>query len=157
MIKQKWLFALSMLALVAGALLGLRQADFLLGAEKATGKVSSISKRNDECGRRRDRYDCTRFTAKVRFASQSGQTGNISVAAGTARGHNAPVSKAQRREGDPVRVIFDPGYLARAYENTTWDVWGAPLFALIVHVAMLIGSMTEQRERRSGLFRRRTF
>jgi hypothetical protein len=154
-IKQTWLFVVSLLALALAAMLGLRQAKFLADAEKAMGEVTTISRSNSRCGRKNHRYGCTEFAAVVVFTARSGQTGSITVPAGSTRGLDMPSSNADYRAGDTVPIIYDPDHMDRAYQNTTWGIWSAPLIALIVHLATLVGSMTERRERRRWAFNRR--
>jgi hypothetical protein len=51
--------------------------------------------------------------------------------------------------GQQVGVVYSPSDPARAYENTFFGVFGAPLMAGIMQIATLFGSMSEGRGRRS--------
>jgi preprotein translocase subunit SecF len=148
MIKQPWLLAVSGVCLLVVLWLVADRTMFLWSAEETIGTVVELSGRNERCGRRRTRHSCTKFSAQVQYASQRGSTHTLQISAGSARGHNQPVSRARVRKDGPVSVVYAPDQPTRAYENTLFGVWGAPLWAGLAQIATFLGSLTEGRKRR---------
>lgn len=149
MIKQPWLLAVSGVCLLIALWLAGDRAMFLWSAEKTTGTVVEITGRNDRCGRRKARYSCTKYSAQVEYATRSGSTHMLEISAGSARGHSQPTSRARVRKEGPVPVVYAPDEPTRAYEDTLFGVWGAPLMAGFAQIATFLGSLTEGRKRRS--------
>ena len=149
MIKQPWLLAVSGVCLVIALWLIVDRTMFLWSAEETIGTVVELTGRNDRCGSRKTRHSCTKFSAQVEYATKSGSTHTLEISAGSARGHNQPTSRARVRKDGPVPVVYAPDQPTRAYENTLFGVWGAPLWAGVAQIATLLGSLTEGRKRRS--------
>ena len=149
MIKQMWMFWISMAILAIGLLLALERAIFLARAIETTGAVTHIYSYNTRCGGKR-KHNCTKFDATVQYTSTSGASHRIVVSAGSTRGHDQSIANASRRKGEKVGVVYSPSDPERAYENSLWGVWGAPLMAGFVQIATLFGSMSEGRKRRSS-------
>ena len=149
MIKQPWLLAVSGVCLLIALWLVVDRTMFLWSAEETIGTVVELSGRNDRCGRRKTRYSCTKFSAQVQYATQRGSTHTLQISAGSARGHNQPTSSARVQKEGPVSVVYAPDQPTRAYENTLFGVWGAPLLAGFAQIASFLGSLAEGRKRRS--------
>ena len=71
----------------------------------------------------------------------------MNVGAGSSRGSNQPVASASRHAGDPVRVVYSPRNPTKAYQDTFFGVWGAPVIAAGLQIATMLGSMSEGRRR----------
>ena len=150
MIKQPWLLAVSGVCLLVALWLVADRTMFLWSAEKTIGTVTELSGRNERCGRRKSRYSCTKFSAQVQYATRSGSTHTLDISAGSARGHNQPATRARVRKDGPVPVVYAPDQPDRAYEDTLFGVWGAPLMAGFAQIATFLGSLAEGRKRRSS-------
>ena len=148
MIKQPWLLAVSALCLLVAIGLATERLMFLAGSAETVGKVIRLEHRNERCGSQKRRYACTKFTAEVQYKPQAGGTFEIEISAGSSRGSDAPLTSANLRVDDPVPVVYSPGNPSKAYQNTFFGVWGAPLVAAGAQIATLFGSMAEGRRRR---------
>ena len=149
MIKQPWLLAVSGVCLLLALWLVADRTMFLRSAEETIGTVVELSGRNERCGRRKSRYSCTKFAAQVQYQTQNGSTHTLQISAGSARGHNQPTSRARVRKDGPVSVVYAPDQPTRAYENTVFAVWGAPLLAGFAQIATFLGSLVQGRKRGS--------
>lgn len=148
MIRQPWLFAVSMVCLLIAIGFTVERTIFLLGAERTQGTVVAIDGRNATCGKKKHRYSCTQFTATVHYTIPSGAVLAIDIGAGSSRGSDQPATNASRRTGDPVRVVYSPKNPSKAYQDSFFGVWGAPVIAAVFQIATLFGSMAEGRRRR---------
>lgn len=148
MIKQPWMLVVSAVLLLVAIGLGIERTLFVLGSAASEGKVARIDSENSRCGSKKSRYDCTVFSAMVQYAIPSGAILAIRVGAGSTRGNNQPSSSASRSIGDRVGVLYSEKNPVKAYENTIFGVWGAPLIAVGAQIATMLGSLTEGRRRR---------
>ena len=148
MIKQPWLLVISGICLVIGIYLVVERSLFLASAEETQGKVISIESRNTTCGSKRRRYACTKFKALVEYpVGANAVPHTILISAGSSRGRDQPVSGADLPEGTPVPVVYAPDNPGKAYQNTFFGVWAAPIIAGIAQFGTLIGSMAQGRRR----------
>lgn len=150
MIKQPWLAAVSAVCLLVAIGFAIERSIFLLSAERTPGTISSIDSRNDTCGAKKRRYACTKFTASVRYRVGPDVNPSITVSAGSSQGSNQPVTNASRRVGETVRVVYSPSTPTKAYEDTFFGVWGAPVIAFGAQIATMLGSLSEGRRGRRG-------
>lgn len=150
MIKQPWLMVVSGLIFIACLYFIFDRLIFLQSAERVNGSVESLSSSNGRCGggRRRRSYPCTRFNARVRFTTSAGQPSAVQLSAGSARGHDVSTASASRRVGQAVPIVYDPKSPTRAYEDTTWGVWGVPIMSLIFQIVTFFMSFLEPKGRR---------
>lgn len=146
MIKQPYLIA-SILFLAIGICFFFETADFLSAAQRTVGQVSSLSAHNDRCGGRRVRYSCTKFYATVKFTVNP-HVYYHSVGAGQVRGHNQPVSMADRKTGMTVATAYDPQNPWRAHEDTFIGIWGATFGVFVGHIVTLLAHFVESKKRR---------
>ncbi len=149
MIKQPFFLFIAVALLVVVAWFVMDRIIFLRTAEKTVGKVTHISFVDNRCGGRKRRHRCTRFTAHVQYVPLAGRLYNMNVSAGDVRGHGQPISRASLQVGSRVVVVYDPKNPAKAYEDSLFGVWGAPLMAFFAQIASLITSLTEPRRRNS--------
>jgi len=145
-VKSWLLFGIGVLLVVPLAYFVYDRVQFVLTAQSVTAVVDRVTSENDRCGRRRSRHNCTKYRATLSYEVQA-RRHHISVSAGTQRGHNQPISRANYRSGDRVSVKYDPARPARAYRNTFWDIWGAPIFTFFAQIAVFVASFAEQRRR----------
>jgi Protein of unknown function (DUF3592) len=126
-------------ALALALVLGLRAAIFVSKATHADGTVEQVAGRNDRCTRSsgdkhhvRKRYDCTRFSATVRFA-YGGSDHRVVLDAGKRKGHDASLAQADVHPGEHVPMTFDPGHPEAAFRGGSGSlhVWGPTLLALL--------------------------
>lgn len=149
MIKQPWLLAIAALLVVVAIGFALRQASFLMTADRTTGTVTRVDARNSTCGSKRNRHSCTRFDAEVRF-DVNGRSFDFTVDAGSVRGSNQPKSRASHPEGSQVKVVYSKSNPNRAYRDSFFDVWFAPIASAAGAVASALGSTSEGRRRSYG-------
>ncbi len=149
MIKQPWLLVISGLLLVGALGFAADRVIFLMGAQKTRGTVERLTAENGRCGSKKNKYSCTRFSADVAFTTSDGRSSSISISAGSTRGHNQPTSSANVSVGQGVPVVYSPRNPSKAYQDSLWGVWGAPLMMFIGQLATLFGSFSEGRRRRS--------
>ncbi len=143
MIKQPLLFGISGLLLVVTVVLFVWRAGFWLSSVETEGRVVAVEASDGRCGSKH-KHDCTRFEAVIEYTA-SGAKHRTTATAGEARGHRQPVSAADHRVGERVPVLYsalDPGTACR---DSVFDVWGAPIMALLMQVMTLVGSFFEGR------------
>jgi hypothetical protein len=148
MIKQLWLFAIAVIAAVVGTGLSFERAWFVLTADRVDGTIVAIDAADSRCGGKHS-YDCTKFTAKVRFEPKGKGSSYTSVSAGNVGGHGQSASMATRKVGARVPVLYDDGDPSEACENTVMAVWGWPLGAFGISGLLAVSSLFEPRRRRS--------
>lgn len=149
MIKQPWLLVISGICLVVGLFLVVERAFFLATAEETQGVVVTVESSNSSCGSSKRRYACTKFKAFVEYrAGTNPAPFTIDISAGSSRGRDRPLSEADLHKGASVPVVYSPTNPAKAYQNTFFGVWGAPIIAGIAQLGTLIGSLSEGRRRR---------
>ena len=155
MIKSPlWLIG-SVIALAAFLYLAATRYAFLQTAEYTTGHVSSVSANNSRCSKKcgkrcRTHYDCTKFSAHVSFVSTKGESGSLSIGAGTKRGHNQPTSMATYQVGRPVNVVYDPNDIDNCLQNSFMSLWGPSVIALVVAGILFIISLLEPKKSTLG-------
>lgn len=149
MIKQPWLLAVAALLLVVAIGFAVRQASFLMTADRTTGTVTRVDGRNTSCGSKRNRHSCTRFDSVVRY-DVNGQPYFLTVDSGSARGYDQPESRASHPQGSGVRIVYSKSNPSRAYRDSFFDVWFGPLASAGGAVASALGSLSEGRRRRYG-------
>ena len=142
-VKNKLLFAVSMVLVVVVLGFVVERVTFLMRAEHAVGEVTELSSSNGRCGGKH-KYNCTTFRANVRY-SVNGEDRDLDVSAGSSRGHNRPLSDANYVRGSKVPVLYNPRNRNQAYRDTFFDVWGAPLMAFVAQISMFFGSFSERR------------
>lgn len=126
------------------------RAVFSMRARETVGIVQRIHAENDNCGRRRRRHNCTNFEADLRYDVDE-ISYQVTVSAGSARGHNKPTSLADYAVGQSEKVAYDESRPSRAYRDTVWDIWGAPIITFFLQVAAFIASLKEERRDWSDL------
>jgi hypothetical protein len=141
--------------LALALVLGIRAAIFVSKATHADGTVEQVTARNDRCSRSSGgkhhtttRYDCTRFSATVRFA-YGGSDRRVILDAGKRKGHDASPAEASLHAGEQVPMTFDPGHPDAAFRggNASMHVWGLPLLALLFGGVMLFVSFVRTKAR----------
>jgi hypothetical protein len=145
-IKSGFLFGLSLLLTLPLGYFLYDRIEFVRTAQRINATVEDIWASNDRCGRKRARYACTKYQARLRYEVQGGQY-RLSVSAGQSRGHNQPISRAEYRIGGTDVVAYDPRKPSRGYRDRTWDIWGAPVVTFFIQIAAFVGSFSEQRKR----------
>lgn len=134
--------------LVAGVVLGADAARFAMGAAHAEGRVERVEARDTRCsssgaGKHHvsRRYDCTRFTAMVRF-DHAGRMQVVSIPAGKRKGHGRPMADAELQAGERVPMTFAADRPQDAFRggNGSMHLWGLPLLALLVGAVLLFAS-----------------
>jgi hypothetical protein len=146
MIRQRWLAIVALVLAVVAVGAGIDRALFVARAQKTAGNVVAVSATNDRCGsRRRSRYECTKFSAAVEFATSRGATATHHMYAGSSRGHDGPVSKATVHPGDVVPIVYDPKDPERSYEDRTQAIWGFPGGSALLAALMFLMSLTDRR------------
>jgi hypothetical protein len=148
MIKQPTYALISLVLLVVVAGYAIERLMFLKRAEYTTGKVIDVTSYNGRCGGRKSRYSCTKFNASVEFLTGERSRYTFRISAGNARGHNRPLEDAKVVVDDQVPVVYDPRNPSKAYENTTWGVWGNPIMILILQLGSFFTSLSEPRRRK---------
>ena len=144
-VKQPHWLGVALLVFLSLSYLLIDRVVFITTAETGQGTVSSVQAHNAMCGGRRNRYDCTRYRAVVRF-SVEGSGHQITVAAGSVRGHDQPLTRARYRVGASVPVAYSPGNPLRAYRDEFWDIWAAPFLAFVFQIASLFGAFIEPKQ-----------
>jgi hypothetical protein len=131
-----------LLALAAILVVVVNRLLFLADAERTVGHVTGVWGQDGRCGRRRSKYDCTRFDARVEYVV-AGTPLTIDIDAGRARGHGQPVSRASFRTGAAVTVVHAPGGRP-AYQDTFFAIWGGPLFTFVFGIASAFGGLRKE-------------
>jgi hypothetical protein len=145
-VKSPLFFWIALLLFLPLAYFVFDRIHFVVTARPVSAEVSRVTSQNDRCGSRRSKYNCTKYYATLRYEVQ-GRWHQISVSAGRQRGHNQPLSGARYRSGDREAVKYDPRQPWRAYRNTLWDIWGAPLMTFFMQIAMFVASFSDKRRR----------
>lgn len=55
------------------------------------------------------------------------------------------ISQAKHLVGQQVPVAYDPDRPGRAYRDSFWDIWGAPLMTFFVQLFAFFGGFSEKR------------
>lgn len=138
--------------LVAGVALGANAARFAMHAAHAEGRVERVEARDARCtasgtGKHHvsRRYDCTRFSAIVRF-EHAGRTHVVPIDAGKRKGHGRPTTDADVRAGDRVPMTFAADRPQEAFRggSASLRVWGPSLLALLVGAVLLFVSFARR-------------
>lgn len=141
-VKNQFLFAVSMVLLVAFCWSVVSQILFLARAERGVGVVREVQARNDRCGGKR-RHDCTRFLATVEFQVAGGRQSSY-LDAGDARGHDRPLTDARHKVGEAVPIVFDSSRPEEIFRDKLSDVWATPLGWLFFLVGALAASLRRE-------------
>ena len=152
MIKNRLQFYLSVILLLVALFFVSKRLAFLSHAEKADGAVEGLTAVDTICRKKRGRhssssYECTKYTASIGFVTRDGRSGSFSVVAGSARGHNQPVSAASFHQGERVRVVYNPNNLSEVYCDAFMHLWGRPFMISIFAVVTMVGSCFDSRSR----------
>ena len=149
MIKQPWALAISGIFLFIAVYYVVERAFFIMSAEKTLGSVVKVESYNSRCGggKRRSKYDCTKFTSYVRYFNLKNSPYEISLSSGSSRGHNQPDSYARLKMGESVPIIYDPKNPAKAYEDTIWGVWGVPIMLFFGQICSFLISISQPKTR----------
>jgi Protein of unknown function (DUF3592) len=138
MVLKPVMLILTAVCVLLAAALGISAIRFVADSAEAQATVSDISAHNDRCskGRKkhRNRYDCTIFTASVRF-DHAGSERTATVPAGKTREHNQPIAAANVRIGQTLPILYRQsapyGDVYRADRGKTLAIWGKTLLALL--------------------------
>ena len=154
MIKQLWLFVISMLLLIACLWFVVDRFIFLQTAARTTGQVMGISSSNTRCGggKHRSSYPCTKFTATIGFVAAPVGRYKFTISAGSKRGYDYDISGATYRQGQNVPVVFDPKNPDKAYEDSFFGVWAMPVITGFFQVITLLSSFFQPRQRRRYIY-----
>ena len=144
-IRNGFFFVISVVLLLPLGYFVVDRVQFVSSAQRVHGVVDHVTARNERCGRKRSRHNCTKFRALLTYEVQSRQY-QIEVSAGSSRGHNQPTSYADYRIGQLERVAFDPSQPSRAYRDKLWDIWGAPIATFLFQVAAFVAGISERRK-----------
>jgi len=137
---------ISVVLFAVGAVVGVKRAIFLMGAERGVGVVQQMHAANAECGGKH-KYACTRFTGDVRFVSKAGAEGNLSVSGGSVRGYDKPLTDSLLRPGSQVPVVFKPNDVKYAFRDTFVDLWMLPLGSLGGSGVFFLSALVRRRRR----------
>ena len=152
MIKQPWLAALSGIFLIVAIGFAINRVMFILNSKKTTGTVVSVTGSNHTCSsgskRNRHTYPCTQYSATIEFIPEGLAKHDFSVGAGSSRGYDRPIQNASLRTGENLPVIYNSKDPNEVYRDTLFDVWGAPIMALVAQIGSLFASLSEPRRRR---------
>lgn len=142
------------IALVVGLVLGTHTIRFLSSAVRVEGTVARIEARDDRCKRSRSgnqggtkRYDCTRYSAFVRF-DHAGRDHTVAVDAGKRKGHAQPATHADLQPGERLPMLFAPDRPQEAIRgDQRLRPWGGALLAFLFGAVLLVLSMVRGRPR----------
>jgi hypothetical protein len=112
---------------------------FVVTADRTAGAVETVRAENGRCGRRRSRYDCTRYEATIRYHVQS-RDHRIQIGAGSMKGHDQPVANAYYAPDDIVPVAYSRRNPQWAYRDEVFDIWRAPIMTFAIQVALFISA-----------------
>lgn len=153
LIKNKMIFIISIGILIWVVYFIIDRIQFLSVASHTMWVVESITTSNDRCSERRNKrtyyYDCTKFHAIIGFDTLPPPPivhSTFWLSAGSVRGHDQPLSRATRHEGESTKVTYDPSNLDRVYEDTLFGVWGTPIIMFFAQIMTLISSFTEKKK-----------
>ena len=144
-IKNGFFFVVSVVLLLPLGYFIVDRIQFVSTSQQTSGVVEQLTGKSDRCGRKRSRHDCTKFRATLRYEVQGTQY-RIDVSAGSARGHDQPISYADYRVGQTEIVAFDPSQPTRAYRNKLWDIWGVPIATFFFQIASFVAGISERRK-----------
>jgi hypothetical protein len=142
--------------LLLGLALSARAVLFLSKAERAEGVVERVEARDDRCSRSRSgnkpgrkRYDCTRYSATVRFVHENREY-VVDIAVGKRKGHGQPLANADVRQGQRVPMTFRGDRPQEAFHGggASLRLWGGPLLAFVFSAVLLFVSFARQRRTR---------
>lgn len=142
-VKQPLYFWVAVLLTLPLAYFLIDRAHFVWTSQTVMSTVEKVTASNGRCGRKR-RRNCTKFSALLKY-NVGGEIYRFSVSAGTARGHDQPLSRARHHANQPVQVAYDPRNPRHAYRDAVWDIWGAPILTFILQLCAFFGSLTERR------------
>lgn len=152
MIIRMLLRLLAGIALVTGLVLGAHAARFVAKSERTEGVVERIDARDDRCNRSgkqgKRKYDCTRYTAAIRFA-HAGRDYTVEVGAGKHKGHGQPLANADLRPGQRVPMLVPRDAPQEALHGTgaSLRVWGGALLAFLFAAVLAFVSFVRNRSR----------
>lgn len=146
-IKHRWLAAISLILLLLALGFAIDRILFLKTATETQGTVISVDSSNGRCGggKRRRSRPCTRFVSIVQFADLEARPQQLSISSGSRRGHDQPSTYSRLPIGKSVSILYDPNDPSKAFENTTWGVWGIPLMLLFGQLITFVISLMEPR------------
>lgn len=142
---SKVLFAVAAALLVVAIGLAIERLMFVSRALPTVGHVVDVSARNASCGRRRMHRPCTKFRVVVEYRIENGAPRRLKLSAGSARGHDQPLSAAHHPPGSAVRLIYDPRNTQRIYRDAAPDVFAGPLFSVFLSLVAGAGGLTKRR------------
>jgi Protein of unknown function (DUF3592) len=145
-VKNQFVFVCALLITVPLVYFLVDRTTFVVSARKVTATVESIAGSNDRCGRRRSKHNCTKFNATLHYIVDSANY-YLRVSAGSARGHDQPISRSDYAAGQSETVAYDPDKPQRAFRDTTWDIWGAPIATFLCQIAAFVASFAEKKRR----------
>jgi len=135
---DRWVRRFGVLVFAVLTLLsGVERLAFIMRAERAMGRVTSVYAFNDRCSGGESSYDCTIFKAEVRFAA-GGLKYRLIVSAGSVGGHGRTAYYASHRVGDAIPVIFDPQDPTWVYLDCFIEIWLWPWIGLLITGAFFI-------------------
>jgi len=131
-----------MAALAVMVLVVAERTVWVIRAERTVGEVTSVTARNARCSHRRTRYNCTVYSAVIRYMVKDAPY-SLHVNAGKETGHNRPTTLAEHQVRQRVKVIFDPGRPATAFRDTLAEIYAAAIFFFLIHLSLLTASFRE--------------
>jgi hypothetical protein len=149
MIKNPIFAAISGILLLVVIGFVVERLRFLDSAQKTVGQVSEVRSHNTRCGssgKGKKKYPCTKYDATVDYSAPGySETFHLELSAGSARGTGQPLSEADYKRGDAVKVVYDPKNPSKAYQDSLFGVWGAPIVLFVVQLATMFGSLVERK------------
>jgi hypothetical protein len=144
-LKHSLFFKLSMGILVIVGVMAIERTVFLLRAERTIGDVTHVTAHNSRCSSRYSRYDCTLYSALVRYVVDDVPY-FLQLFAGEERDRNRPTTLARYQVGQQVSLIFDPRRPATAIRNTFSDLYAGPGSAFVMLMVFLAASFRQPQE-----------
>jgi|GEM_PF-2052952 len=150
--KSTWWWTASAILLLVLAGWVTERMVFLSAAERTIGVVEKIEGINGRCKIRRGRrqlrkFPCTKFLAGVSFTTAAGSQHLLTLKAGEALGKRQPISRASRRLGERVGVIYDPQNPKKVFRDSVDGVWLGPIFVFLILTLTLALSFLIQKKR----------
>ncbi len=130
---------------ITGLGLGAKRMWFLSSAERTSGVVEDLEGYNSRCGGKNSKYDCTKFSAAVKFTSKTGSAGHLTVDAGSTRGNDQSTTHASRPVGSNVAIVYDPNDVTEAFEDSFMALWMWPAGSLGASVLFLVSALRRRR------------